>query len=79
MLNRKTILEEIMTNQRLGRNILLAGGILALLSALIPWRNKDTIGQVLFGIQSILFFIGAYLQQKEINKAIKNKGKRKSV
>ena len=61
-----------MINHKLGRNILVVGGFLALLSALIPWKNKDTIGQVLFGIQSVLFFIGAYLQQKEINKANEN-------
>jgi hypothetical protein len=61
-----------MTNHRLGRNILVAGGFLALFSALVPWENKDSIGQVLFGIQSILFFIGAYIQQKEVSKANKN-------
>jgi len=60
-----------MINHKLGRNILLAGGLLALFSALVPWKNKDSIGQILFGLQSVLFFIGAYLQQKEMNKANK--------
>ena len=65
------IKEETMINHKLGRNILVAGGFLTLLAALIPWRNKDSIGQVLFGMQSVLFFIGTYLQQKKINKANK--------
>jgi len=66
------IKEETMINHKLGRNILVAGGFLMMSAALIPWKNKDSIGQVLFGMQSVLFFIGAYLQQKEINKANEN-------
>jgi len=61
-----------MINHKLGRNILVAGGSLIMLAALIPWKNKDSITQILFGMQSVLFFIGAYLQQKEINVANKN-------
>jgi len=61
-----------MINHKLGRNILLAGGSLMMVAALISWKNKDSITQVLFGMQSVLFFIGAYLQQKEINMANKN-------
>jgi len=47
-----------------------------LLFALTPWNNKDSIGQILFGAQSILFFGTAYIQQKkvvEINKKEDNK------
>ena len=61
-----------MINHKIGRNVLLAGGSLMMVAALIPWKNKDSITQVLFGMQSVLFFIGAYLQQKEINMANKN-------
>lgn len=50
------------------RNILLAGGVIALLSALLPWQSKDIIGRILFGILSILFLLGAYLQQKDHKK-----------
>lgn len=50
------------------RNILLAGGVIALLSALLPWQNKDIIGRILFGILSILHFAGAYLQHKDHKK-----------
>jgi hypothetical protein len=54
-------------NHKLGRNISLVGGSLTLLFALMPWNNKDSIGQILFGIQSIIFFITAFMQQKKVN------------
>lgn len=47
------------------RNILMAGGVIALISALLPWENKDIIGRILFGVLSVLFFAGAYIQQKD--------------
>lgn len=50
------------------RNILLARGVIALISALLPWENKDIIGRILFGMLSILFLLGAYLQQKDNKK-----------
>ena len=57
-----------MKRSNASRNILLAGGVIALLSALLPWQNKDIIGRILFGILSILHFAGAYLQHKDHKK-----------
>ena len=50
-----------MKRSNASRNILLAGGVVALLSALLPWQSKDIIGRILFGMLSILLFAGAYL------------------
>lgn len=57
-----------MKRSNASRNILLAGGVIALISALLPWENKDIIGRILFGMLSILFLLGAYLQQKDHKK-----------
>lgn len=57
-----------MKRSDVSRNILLAGGVIALLSALLPWQSKDIIGRILFGMLSILLFAGAYLQQKDHKK-----------
>jgi hypothetical protein len=57
-----------MKRSDVSRNILLAGGVIALLSALLPWQNKDIIGRILFGVLSVLLFARAYLQQKDHKK-----------
>lgn len=68
-----------MENHKLGRNISLIGGSSTLLFALIPWNNKDIIGQIMFGIQSMLFFSTAYTQQRKVIKTSKDEEKRKST
>ncbi|MFH5836478.1 hypothetical protein ACHAL6_10420 [Proteiniclasticum sp. C24MP] len=57
-----------MKRSNASRNILLVGGVIALISALLPGENKDIIGRILFGMLSILFLLGAYLQQKDHKK-----------
>lgn len=57
-----------MKRSDVSRNILLAGGVIALISAFLPWENKVIIGRILFGMLSILFLLGAYLQQKDHKK-----------
>jgi len=57
-----------MKRSDVSRNILLAGGVIALLSSLFPWESKDIIGRILFGILSILLFASAYLQHKDHKK-----------
>lgn len=68
-----------MKNHKRSRNFLLAAGFLMLFAALGPWNNRDIVGRVIFTIQSFLFFIWAYIEQKEVIKANKKEDKSKSV
>ena len=68
-----------MKNHKRSRNFLLAAGFLMLFAALVPWNNRDIVGRVIFTIQSFLFFIWAYIEQKEVIKANKKKDKSKSA
>lgn len=72
MCNKNNIVIVSMKKYKWSRNISLIGAFGALLGALIPWKNKDILGHILFGILSILFFITAHMRQKEINKLAKD-------
>ena len=58
-----------MRSHKLKRNIFLVGGFLMLVFVLAPGGNTYNRGQILFLVQSLLLFIGAYFQHKEIHKS----------
>lgn len=64
-----------MGNPRLGRNILLAGALVSLAGTMISMKNKDLTGLILFGIQGVLFLLGAFLQHREMKRQDRKKPK----